>query len=53
MSKYELLMLQKKMKRSFEQVPKIKQKEKNAAKQDEQNAEKQLDLFLISSFLND
>ena len=46
-------MLQKKMKRSFEQLPKIQQKEKNAAKKDEQNAEKQLDSFLNSSLLND
>ena len=53
MSKYELLLLQKKMKHSFEQLPKIQQKEKNAAKKDEQTAEKQLDSFLNSSFNND
>ncbi len=53
MSKYELLLLQKKMKRSFEQVPKIQQKEKNAAKNDEQTAEKQLDSFLNSPISND
>ena len=41
------------MKRSFEQVPKIQQKEKNAAKNDEQTAEKQLDSFLNSPISND
>jgi hypothetical protein len=41
------------MKRSFEQVPKIQQKEKNVATQDEQIAENQLDSFLNSSLNND
>lgn len=49
MSKYELLLLQKKMKESFKQLPKIQQQEKKSAKKDEQNAEKQLDIFLNSS----
>lgn len=53
MSTYELMLLQKKMKKSFEQVPKIQQKEKSAAKQDNQLAETQLESFLNSISYHD
>ena len=49
MSRYEILLMQKKMKKSFAQLPKIQKKAKNVQVKEQKNAENQLDSFLNSS----
>ncbi len=49
MSRYEILLMQKKMKKSFAQLPKIQKKAKNTQIKEQKSAESQLDSFLNSS----
>lgn len=49
MSRYEKLLIQKKMIKSFAQVPKIQKKAKHTQVKEQEIAENQLDTFLNSS----